>query len=310
MSKRQKRIDEFIRINNSMVKQQTGHKINPDPFIIDFDNVEKLAKERGSTFRIPSRTARQSVPIGMEVKVVRNNERFWVSVIDSFKVEGKRKYVAIVNNDLQSSSDIDCSSLVYVEPKHILSIQKFSKELVEAQGSLESNFRLVHGSFNDPEDPHSASYFDQVWGIFQDCVRNSFQFAMKVESFKTKYPNGETFSDEDQEALFFSFNQPSITRLWGDLAVCLAANAMDAPNFSDEVYDEMSQTFRLVDWSKDHSEIFAELKSKYPDETERFLSSYTPGKEGSLSYYDDKEDKEFLPALTNLFIFNHSSKLI
>jgi hypothetical protein len=310
MSKRQKRIDEFIRINNSMVKQQTGHEISPDPFIIDFDNVEELAKGRGSAFRIPSRTARQSVPIGMEVKVVRNNERFWVSVIDSFKVEGKRKYVAIVNNDLQSSSDIDCSSLVYVEPRHILSIQKFPKELVEAKGSLESNFRLVHGSFNDPSDPMSASYFDQVWGIFQDCVRNSFQFAMKVESFRTKYPNGETFSDEDQEALFCSFNQPSITRLWGDLAVRLAANAMDAPYFSDEVYDEMSQTFSLVDWEKDHSEIFAELKSKYPDETEHFLNPYTPGKEGNLSYYDYEEDKDFLPALTNLFIFNHSSKLI
>lgn len=117
----QKRIEKRIR-NNHQIIEDLEKGIEHSATVPSFIDAEKRNKMNPDSFYIPSAEERNNVDADWLVKVIYNNERFWVQVVDAFMDGTKKLYAGIVDNILINSADINYLSLVIVEPKHIIEI--------------------------------------------------------------------------------------------------------------------------------------------------------------------------------------------
>ena len=80
-----------------------------------FVDAQQKNKEHPDTFEVPDRSELDSIKKGSIVKVARNNERFWTSVVS---VDGD-KITATVDNDLICEQPFNYGDIIKFEKRHI-----------------------------------------------------------------------------------------------------------------------------------------------------------------------------------------------
>lgn len=91
-----------------------------EPYI-EPENAEEMATQYPDTFFIEPRQARESVPVGHNIKACFGKERFWLLVIGRTE---SGDYMALVNNILLGTEDhgLQCGDMVVIGPEHIYAI--------------------------------------------------------------------------------------------------------------------------------------------------------------------------------------------